>query len=61
MYAVTGATGQLGQHVIAKLSKLTSPSNIVAAVRTGLASMQAAGQDLATQATGASVTAPATV
>ena len=33
MYAVTGATGQLGQHVIAKLSKLTSPSNIVAAVR----------------------------
>ena len=43
------------------MCRCTGYHNIVAAVRTGLASMQAAGQDPATQAAGASVTAPATV
>jgi len=33
MYAITGATGKLGRLVLAGLSKMTDPSNIVAAVR----------------------------
>lgn len=32
MYASTGATGKLGRLVLASLSKMTDPSNIVAAV-----------------------------
>src|SRR5471030_97009 len=33
MIVITGASGQLGQHVIAELLKKTAASNIVAAVR----------------------------
>ncbi|WP_158912787.1 SDR family oxidoreductase [Caulobacter sp. S45] len=33
MYAVTGATGQLGRHVMADLVKTTPPASIIAAVR----------------------------
>jgi NAD(P)H dehydrogenase (quinone) len=33
MYAITGATGKLGRLVLAGLSKMTDPSNTVAAVR----------------------------
>src|SRR5471030_477578 len=46
MIVITGASGQLGQHVIAELLKKTAASNIVAAVRNVIDAAKRAGVKL---------------